>query len=360
MNQTAKRVVGGIAAAIVLIAAYALLSGDTQKDTNNNANIKIGAVLPLSGDFAIIGSEIQRGIELAQDELKSDGFTPEVIYEDDKSLDPATAVSAARKLTAVDNVDVALTAIVESARPIGPVFAEAQTPLLVTWDSNEFIRETGEYTFSTGFSTEKAGEKMAAHAYRELGLRRVAVISHLDPWAEVIAPSFMEHFKSLGGEIVLSRTTQVTETDYRAFIAQAKALGTDGVYFALIPPTNAEFITQTVELELDATLLTGDALLVDVIDAVGAAADGIYYTNFYTDQAEELTEKYVAAYSEQPGDIALVSFGYDGFMALRDAALDRKAADITEALQSKLGPTRSADRVERIYQVQNGVPVLAE
>ena len=60
--------------------------------------IKIGALLPLSGDAAAYGENVKQGIELA---LKGTNF--EVIYEDGKCEGP-DAVTAIQKLINLDGV----------------------------------------------------------------------------------------------------------------------------------------------------------------------------------------------------------------------------------------------------------------
>jgi branched-chain amino acid transport system substrate-binding protein len=256
--------------------------------------IKIGTILPLTGDFAIFGEEIKKGIELAVDEAKKTGVPLTVFYEDDQSLSPTAGINAANKLIIANKIDVGLTMIVEESRPISPIFNKNKVPLLVLWDSNRFVKEAGEYIFSNGFSTEKAGEKMAKFAYSKMGFKKVAVIKHVDPWAEIISESFEAKFGNLGGKIVFRETLQPTETDYRTTIAKIKKAVPDSVYFPLVPPNSALFLTQTKELGLRVPLLTGDALIQQVIDAAGKAAEGVYLTNIYTesDKATLLTEKY--------------------------------------------------------------------
>ncbi|MBI4684464.1 MAG: ABC transporter substrate-binding protein [Nitrospirae bacterium] len=323
--------------------------------------IKIGAILPLTGDFAILGEEIKKGIELAIEETKSTGLPLIVFYEDDQSLSPVAGVNAANKLITVNKIDVGLTMIVEESRPISSFFGKSKVPLIVLWDSNKFIKEDGEYIFSNGFSTEKAGEKMAEFAFSKLGLRKFAIIKHVDPWAEIISESVETKIRNSGGTIVLKETLQPTDTDYRTAISKIKKAGPDSVYVALVPPNSSLFLIQAKELGVRVPLLTGDALIQQVIDAAGKSAEGAYLTNIYTESnnATLLTEKYKNKYKKAPFDIALVSFGYDGIMKVAEAMKLHKRT-LQEALISIFGENRSADRIEKIYRIINGKPVEVE
>ena len=105
-------------------------------------NTTIGAILPLSGDFAQFGEAINQGITLALDEARAEGIHIDYVLEDDNSQ-TVGSVNAAKKLINVDAVDAVLTATVQEAKPIAPLINEAGIPLIVVWDSTEFIKTAG-------------------------------------------------------------------------------------------------------------------------------------------------------------------------------------------------------------------------
>ena len=55
---------------IILVVSIVLInvSNSTKVSSTDKPTIKIGAILPLSGDLAIIGQSIKKGIEFAIDE----------------------------------------------------------------------------------------------------------------------------------------------------------------------------------------------------------------------------------------------------------------------------------------------------
>ena len=336
---------------LIVIVIFSLISLNHSRQVVKENNLKVGAILSLSGELAFLGEEIMRGSELALE-----GKDIEVVYEDDQSLVPSAAVNSAKKLLEVDKVDVAFTGIIEVAKPIAPIFDNKQIPLLVTWDTNEFLRNAGPYIFSTGFSTEKNGYKMADFAYDDLGLRKVAIIAHIDPWAEIISEAFKDQFEVRGGKVVFIKKQFLTEKDYRASILKAKQTEVEGVYFPMLPPTSVNFLEQVKELGLDTVLMSGDAFILDVIIAAGSAAENVYYTNIFTPKEDELIVLYKDKYGKDPIDIALVSFGYDGINTIL-AAHEANPTNIKEGLNTVIGPSREIERVEKIYKVTNGAPI---
>ncbi|MFH1358265.1 MAG: penicillin-binding protein activator [archaeon] len=319
----------------------------------NNKDLVVGAILPLSGDYSYIGQEVSRGIKLALDESYLD---IKVIYEDEESFNSIAAINSANKLTNIDNIDVGLTTMIEVAKPIAPIFNNKKIPLLVVWDSTNFIYES-DNLFSTGFSTEKSGEKMAEFAFNELKLRKIAVISHKDVWSEIISKAFMNKFVTLGGEIVIHETYNPDERDYRTALLKIKNKNVDAIYAPLVPPVIADFITQKRELGIDAQILAGDSIIQDVIDASGNAAEGIIFTNIYVENVNVLKQKYFEKFGEEPIDITLVSFGYDGLKTIENA-YKINPNNLQQGLVEVIGPSGSLDRVERIYLVKEGQLVL--
>lgn len=355
MSKAAKIIIGIIIAAIIVGGIWYVV---TEKPAEKGT-VKIGAILPLSGELAAMGEEIKKGVEMAADEYAKQGFNLKVIYEDDQSLSSTAAVNAARKLLDIDKIDVGLTMVVEEAKPIIPLFTDKKIPLLVLWDSNNFIKEAGEYIFSNGFSNEKTGEMMAEYAFNNLNLKKVAIIGIIDPAMEIFAGSFKTEFEKLEGKVIYNEEIMPDTKDFRTYIAKIKQLNPDGVYFLFMPLDNAIFLMQMKQLGLKAVPLNSESMTSDAINKAGVAAEGVYFTNIYTDEAQLLTEKYKARYNSDPMDSTLVSFGYDGIAKIANA-IQVSQKSLKDSLAEIFGSNRSANRVEKIYKIINGKTVEAE
>ncbi len=363
------------------IAIFGLLSGNFTgllTHPNTPSTIRIGAILPLTGDAAIVGISIQEGILIAQDEINQaggiNGKPVNVIFEDDR-YDNTITLTATQKLLTSDKVAVGIVALVHGAKAVTPTFEQAKVPLVVAWDSTKEI-EDSNYVFSTGFSTELAGKKMADFAFDRLKLRRLAIVLHEDEWSQIIAPAFRKQFESKGGQITLEEKVVVGENDFRTLITKIKNEKADGVYFPLIPVNSDAFIKQTKELDLNAQLLSGDALIPDVITAAGLAAEGIYYTNIFTEENErssQLTRRFHEKFGADPVDLPMVTFGYDTLMAIQQAAEvsgGNTSEHITNGLyfvdmngsggRIKINPNGLSNRVEKVHRIENGESVPIE
>ncbi len=358
-----KKTIIWIVAIVVIIGGIVWYNHSKNKVVTTAQPIKIGSILPLTGDFAFFGGEILRGEQIALDEAKQDGWNVSLISEDDQSS-PTQSVNAANKLVQSDKVKTVLTATLQEVKPMTTTFNNSTVPLLATWDSNDYIKTAGKNIFTIGFSTEAGGQKMADYAYNTLGLRNVAVMNALDEWSSLVASAFTKEFTKLGGKIALTEEVQPSQKEFRTQIAKIKAANSDGLYAPLLPTTIGPLLKEMKELALTKPFMTGDSFSSDELATANGGAEGIYFTNLYADNTKALDAKYLAKYGSAPGASVFVSFGYDGIKtelaALKIA--QQKNISVSDAMrQVDIAGTDSpinmkggqySEKYERLYQVK--------
>src|SRR3989338_2822566 len=265
-----------LALAVLLALVLVLKNRDAEKSPDT---LKIGAMLPLTGDLAYVGQEMQRGMELALEE--ADNPNIKIIYEDDLTFDIKSSVNAANKLVNVDKVDVIFNSVVDTIKALAPILNQHKIPGIVIWDSNKTINGLGGYVYGMGLSTEHAGGDMAELAYKNLGLRHISVISNFNEWSEIISQAFIEKFKSLGGIIDYHEKVEISTNDLRINIVKIVNKQSQGIYFPAYNPSLQSLIKQSRELGFKGYLFTGDTLSDADISTLGQNAEGIYSTQAY-------------------------------------------------------------------------------
>ena len=355
--------------AVVAIAAIVIVvvTNNSKEDTaiqsinsEGNSAIEIGAVLPLSGDFAEVGEFIKQGMELAISDYQEKGVNVNLHIQDDNS-NARGSVNAANALLAQHDLDVALTATVQEVKPIAPIFNEKQIPLIAVWDNNDVIANSGDYIFSTGYLTENAGQDMAKFA-RSKDVSRVAVITQQDEWSNIIGNAFRDEFINQGGEVALTDDVNFDVTDFRTFLTKAKNENVEGIYFPFIPGYIGPFVRQASELGLDVMLMTGDSMAQGEIDDAGDVINGTYFTSVDKENLSELIARYNEFYGVEPSGPAYVSFGYHGVQMAIEAGLKtdlsmREALEITTINgfdgDISFDENNQSERTQDIFQVQN-------
>lgn len=113
MNTYIKTFVGVIVFALIIFVGSIVIKDEKSTDT-----IKVGVIVPLSGQYAFIGESDRNAILMAKEELKADNI--ELFFEDDK-YDAKTAVSAYQKLRNIDGIDVVIMMSAPSIQSVAPL-----------------------------------------------------------------------------------------------------------------------------------------------------------------------------------------------------------------------------------------------
>ena len=108
--------------------------------------IRIGVIVPLSGDMAFAGEDIKNGLLLAKEESKDSKFDYQFLFEDN-ALELRKTATAAQKLIKLDKVDLLVSLWPPSANVIAPIAEANKLPhYTIAWDPE--IARKHKYTFS--------------------------------------------------------------------------------------------------------------------------------------------------------------------------------------------------------------------
>jgi len=301
--------------------------------SSQNQPIKIGAIVPLTGDAAGYGTSLKKGMDLAVEEINkhpdSAGKHLNIVFEDDRNL-PQAGVSAFNKLVSVDNVPTVLGAMFSAVTlAIAPI-AESQKVVLLSPTSSAIeLTTAGDYIFRIYPSDSYDGQYLATFANEKLHAKRVAVVTLQAASTTSISQLFKKLFTDSGGTVVLDETYQTGNTDFRAILTKINEQKPDLVFLAGTLNETAGLLRQAKELGVKNTFL-GISTLNDpkFLQLAGDAADGVLFSSPVfdpTSQAPEMTN-FVSAYRVQYGQDPDILAGY-GYDTVNIAALAINQAD---------------------------------
>lgn len=337
-----------------LASLFSLLAYDAFPQ--GKAPLNVTALLPLTGDYAPLGNEIRKGIEIGLDEAGLPAAFIHVDFEDAGTVDRKKAVNASRRAIDVNRAVAAFSVTASESVPLARIFQEAHIPLIVLWDSNKTLLDTGDYIFSTGFSNEETGYAAADFLRNKLQRKNCAVVENPDPYSAVLSNSFSSRFIALGGEVVQRETVSSEGQDFRSALVRVKEKKPESIFFPLVAAPST-FLRQARDMKIDVPFITGETMLIPgEVEAAGSAAEGVYFLAAYTDDSEHLQKLCNARYGAPCADILSVSMGYEGVRILAKAVKDSdgRAADLQQSLVELTGSGRSLNRQPRIYQINGG------
>jgi branched-chain amino acid transport system substrate-binding protein len=166
----------GLAAAV--LAAGGLVNLRMQRPTS--AALEVGALLPLTGSLAQLGTMARDGLMLAQDDINAaggvDGRRINVAFEDTKG-EPATAVTGAQKLLNVNRSSVILTQFTGPSAAVKPVIADrGSLQVIFAMDEALTANKGGGHIFRIYPGIREEGRQIL-RAVAAAGSKRVAVVN---------------------------------------------------------------------------------------------------------------------------------------------------------------------------------------
>lgn len=305
-----------VALAIILIAVT-----QTKKEPKE---IKIGAVLPMTGDAALAGMNTREGIELAVEEINRkggiNGTRVKVIYEDTKA-DPKTGVAAVNKLIKVDKATYIIDNSISTVTlAIAPICEKNRTVLLATGATAPKISEAGDFIFRIWNSDALEGEEMAMYAINTLKLIKVGILYTNNDYGIGLKDVFQSVFNKKGLDLSIVESFEQGEQQLGTQLAKLITAQPEAIYLVGYSKDCIKIFQQARELRYKGVWL-GTTVMLDptVIDAVKKANYELYYPipilpDPSSPAIKSFREKFFAKYQKNPP--ALADVGFDAVMLL--------------------------------------------
>jgi branched-chain amino acid transport system substrate-binding protein len=294
--------------------------------------IKIGVILPFSGQFADTGVQLDDGIKLYMQQHGDTvaGKKIEVIRKDVGGIAPEVAKRLAQELVVRDNVDIlAGFALTPNALAAAEVSAQAKKFMVVMNAATSIITTKSPYLARTSVTVPQIDEAFGAWVARS-GVKTVyTLVSDYGPGLDAEA-AFQRAFEAAGGKIVGSVRVPVANPDFSAFVQRAKDANPEGIFIFVPGGTQPAAIGKALASRgitpKDTKIFgQGEITSEDALKSMGDDAVGIV-TAFHYDYNHDspMNREFVAAYNKAFGrnpDIYSIG-GYDG-MRLIYAALEK-------------------------------------
>lgn len=318
---------------VVVALAIVLIVTQTRREPKV---IKIGAILPLTGDNAQWGIPPRKGAELAIKEINATGGIKGkklVLLAEDTRCEPGAGVSAFNKLLAVRGLKVMLGGVCSSVTLATAPIAEKNRIILISPAStNPKITEAGYYVFRVIPSDAFRGKIFAEYLFNDLKIRSVALLYINNEGGVGNRNAFMHRFTELGGKILLDESYEQDATDMRSQIAKTKASKAEALIVVSYLGDTPLIMKQSKELGLALPLYFQTEAVEDpnVLRAAGNASEGATYilpAPAEGERPEKFSKMYVDKYSSKPELFAAEA--YDAIHLIADAINAPKEAYIS-------------------------------
>lgn len=297
--------------ALVVLAASACGGGGSQANTTP---IKVGYMVPLTGNFASNGRNEQNGFTLGLqhfgDTVNGRKITPIFV---DTAADPNQALAVAHQLVENQNIDVlegplAANEIAAVSAYVGPKgIPTDDLSLCSAIQLDYYVRFNNG--LDSGWACNQPASQAALWAFNEMRWRHIVTIGQDFAFGWLTIGGFAASFKQLGGTIDKMIWAPTTNLDFSPYVSQIPA-NTDAVYAELSGQAAVRFTLAYKQFGLkDRIPLLGITQLTDYSalpseepsTVLGVHTGAQYCDGIDTPENRKFTEDYKAKFNVYPG-----------------------------------------------------------
>jgi len=275
---------------LVLLGLGACNNVGTTGGTNGNG-LRIGSLLPSTGDLASVGTPIAETVPLLVETVNACGGVngqPVTLIAADDQSNPASGAEAMTKLVEIDRVAGVVGSFGSSvSNAAADIATRGQVMLVSPGSTSTLLTERAKRGDFNGYWARTAPpDNYQAQALAQLakdqGFERVSTVVINNDYGRSFEEEFTRAFKALGGTVInADRPTRYDEraTTFTTEAAAAFAGNPDAVVAILYPETGSLLLKSAFEQGLTqnvAILLTDGVKSESFPEQVGRTADGKY------------------------------------------------------------------------------------
>jgi branched-chain amino acid transport system substrate-binding protein len=314
MPKFKHRVVVCVVATILTVFVAVIVAGCGSSTTSGP--IKIGVILPYSGDGQYYSKMIENGVRAKLDEVgnKIQGRDVQLVTADSAG-DPAKGAEAAKKLVEVDKVDVVLPDLFSNVSlAIQDYLATTGTPMVLTSQSLPFMK--GDLAFAPYGTTVSSSTLMGPYVVDNLGYKTISEMFDDYAGAEGYMKGFTDTYTAKGGSVVQTQKPPLGTIDYAPYISKIQQADAMAIWF--IPPEAPTFFKQYKDYGKTApvlyvyigTLVDRDVAQIGDLGGAGTTGQGYYSSAIDTPSNKTFVDMMTKKYGGPP-----TSYEFGGYVA---------------------------------------------
>lgn len=292
---------------IILFAAFILFSCNQTK----TKVIKVGAVIPLTGEVATYGESLKKGFELA---VAEDSGRIKIVYEDSKG-DKNTGINAINKLIFINKVKFVLGPATSGVTlAIAPIAEKNKVILFDAIATSDAISKFGDYVFRTAPSNYKQAIKAASFIIKNLNIKDIAIIYNQTDYGVNLAEIFKRELKAQNITALYVAGYQDGTNDFRTILSKLKASNAKAVFVPGNYEETAIILKQARQMGITVPFVgTDGAYSPKLIEIAGNATDNFYLTMMGVNTKNKMYKNFVTnyklKYDKEPN--IFTTYGYE-------------------------------------------------
>lgn len=339
-----------VLAGFTLVATIAACSGGGEGAEETDEPITVGYITPLTGDFSPLGTDNQKAVELAVEQINSEGGLLgreiDLVTHDDQS-NPDEAILAFNEIMNDEPAAIIGSAFSNSAMALLEQVEREQIPYISPTPADEQVDPLRDHVFVVPALATTYAQR-ALQYFSDEGMTDVAVAYSETAYGVSGFLALEKDATQYGIELVSVEEFEQETTDFGHIVSEVEAADADATLFWATGPPAVIFAEQYAGAGVDTPLvMTGAQASHLWTEPAGAAAEGVTVLSSIgvvgdalpeSEQRDVVMEMH-EAFEEEHGYVP-PQFAQDGYSAvmLLAAAIEEAGntdrAEIREALEN--------------------------
>ena len=274
---------------LTILAAFFFFT--TAIGASDNSPIRVGAVIPLTGELAKFGEMQKHSYALALEEINNEGGVKgrklELLIEDDTGR-PEVGRSAVEKLISNDRIVVLTGGYASSVTyAMAGVSQHHKVPYVTHTGAADNITEMGwNYVFRLNQPASEYFKGLLSFLKEVAKPETVAIINENTLFGQSQGKSFAASCEALGCKVVLKEGFESGAVDFRPLVTKMKGINPDIVYAICYVMDAGLIVRQSKEMNFSPKLFVGGGggfALPEFVKNAGEAAEYVYSATLWSE-----------------------------------------------------------------------------
>ena len=260
--------------------------------------IQFGAILPLTGPGAVVGTQEMRGIQFAVDAVNAKGGVRghriEVRFEDNQAK-PDQSVLSFNKLVDLQHLQMIFTGYSGPSLAMAPLATRKKILMINAGAQSDKLGTASPYLVNTLPSTADEVKVMSKYLI-EQGKKKATVLFENDAAGIGGRDDFLDLFPKAGGTILAQEPTQFGQTDYRPALLKLAAAKPDVMY--VVTTAGMPILVQQLKQMSPDFVTAGSTFMSDPAAIADPASTGLIHTQVQINAPPELSAAFKTKYGD--------------------------------------------------------------
>jgi len=319
-------------------------------DAQAAKTVKIGVIMPLTGQLSLDGSHEANGVKLAVEAINAQGgikvdkemYKIELLVYDDQGV-PKESVAAMEKLVTRDGVKMVIGAYTSSSTfAVMPIAQREKVILCSPNSAAEKLTQVGNKWFFRGGVTVPGAVRTITGYIEQLGIKSIAHLGVNDDWGRNTSNMNKAAEEKIGIKVLAQEYYEHGTSDFYSVLTKIKGLKPEAIFSIMETKAASIFVRQAKEICPEIKIV--DAGGVDPFQLLKLAPDAVEKFAIVSrgptldhPKTAPIVKRYREKYNMDPMSYAFS--GYDVMMIYRNAMESAGTVKDTEKIQEAMTKT---------------------